>query len=212
MRRLFILFTSYLILFQFESRIPQYTIRESFMKKSSKLSVIYTGGGLPIEGFERIELLQKNKKSLVSKLNNLYNVVLISSTANALCFVRLRTSPTTWYLWPGKPTEEIVNQDNVDKLPNFGHQTFLNKYVTSGFNGLVYDKVFVSDNFHVPTIKFLNNQYIIHRWLLVRTADHYIVEYVEEHVSREGHYSKKILIRKNGSSYMNISWSIPNME
>ncbi len=77
--------------------------------------------GAPMEAWEHIRLMDGKKSLLLQQLNNLRHHVHITDVQTALRYVRLITSPETWFLWKnGKLAVEILEAGAASALPNFG--------------------------------------------------------------------------------------------
>ncbi len=77
--------------------------------------------GEPEEAWEHIRLTEGSKSLLLKQRNDLRHSVRIADGQTALRYVRLLTSPETWFLWKnGKLAVEILEADAASKLPNFG--------------------------------------------------------------------------------------------
>jgi len=77
--------------------------------------------GDPMEGWEHLRLTAGSQSSLLQQLNDLRHHVHITDGPTALRYVRLLTSPETWFLWNnGKLAVEILEAGAASTLPNFG--------------------------------------------------------------------------------------------
>ena len=94
------------------------------------LDIVCKDVGLPIEAFEQIRLSHGDRSEMVRKLNDVRGYVHITDGSTALRYVRLLTSPETWFLWKERKQTEMEIMEAGDALarPNFGlheHGTYL---------------------------------------------------------------------------------------
>jgi hypothetical protein len=77
--------------------------------------------GDPMEAWEHIRLTDGSQSLLLQQLNDLRHHVRFTEGPTALRYVRLLTSPETWFLWNnGKIAVEIMEAGSASTLPNFG--------------------------------------------------------------------------------------------
>src|SRR5579862_5278425 len=77
--------------------------------------------GWPMEAFQQLWIYAGVKKEILRGLDQLEHRVQVADAEHALRFVRLRTAPPTWYLWPGTHIEaEVVRRGDERSLPSYG--------------------------------------------------------------------------------------------
>ncbi|MEO7719026.1 MAG: hypothetical protein ABIY70_22745 [Capsulimonas sp.] len=186
-----------------------YPLNASFLKPSVALYVVgsyKTGFGEPEEAFEYLGLVQSGKTKLVHSLAELRGSVEIKSGKDALDYVRLRTSPPTWFLWKGRPTVEMAEKERAGEMTNYG----LHASLASGVKPkAILGKAGVSP----ATVQPLGQGYRVTRWLLVEIGGHtrrdrYVLKRVQEDVSADGGYQMRVLKQTPAAN----GWSIDKFE
>lgn len=176
------------------------------------------GIGDPIEAFLHLFIVYPNSALEITHLEQLKGKVKINSPRDALAFVRLKTSPVTWYFWEGKGAMEVVSRDQIDSSFFFGdNETYewLKRLNDSGWYGIVNTKSMLSAlKIEQAKVKLAKNGFEIHRTLLTQGkewGDNYLQD-VTEFVGRNGSYSvRKGKLRKAPES-ASIKWILPTYE
>lgn len=99
-----------------------------FEKPGVRIELIEKGlAGEPIEAWQHLQLVAGKQASLLKDIHQLQGHVVIKDAPSALRFVRLLTSPETWYLWRNGGREvEVVDSSTLHELlsPGFGKEGF----------------------------------------------------------------------------------------
>ena len=86
-----------------------YNLQTGFTIKGVALRVVVVGAaGLPMEAFEHLVYEHRDYVTPVRELGDLKSKVTIDTAAEAIDYVHLRTSPSTWFLFGGSPIVEVV--------------------------------------------------------------------------------------------------------
>jgi hypothetical protein len=139
-------------------------------------------------------------------LVDLDGMVHIKNAKDALIFVRLRTSLSTYGYWPGDWVVEIVKVS--EKMPQFGPSgpdstgsLFGPPVPGEGKGtGVLDDDEFARLGYSVPTVSLMGSKFVVNRWLLVCSPDNSYPEYVEkvrEYVGSDGDYTITILKKED---------------
>lgn len=112
--------------------------------------VIKGFAGDPREGWEYIQLKDGRQARILHTLNDLRGHVSITDGPTALRYVRLLTSPETWFLWKQNRLEvEILEAGEALFLPNYGLQeqshSFSSPTVMTGIKGGFQDTAWEYD-------------------------------------------------------------------
>ncbi|WP_125205948.1 hypothetical protein [Capsulimonas corticalis] len=184
-------------------------LNASFLKAGASLHIVFgqkNGFGLPIEGFEYLALTRSGKTKVVRHLNELRGSVEIKSSKEALDYVRLRTSPATWYLWKAEDEAiEIMDEDHARMLVNYGVGPCLQVGDTTRAD---MDQAGIS----AATVTTIHQSYRITRWLLLDLTPQghqkLILRRVEEDVDTDGGYKMRVLKQMPVTN----GWFIPRFE
>lgn len=173
------------------------------------------GCGFPKEAFLHLFYVTFNHSEEIKDLNQLKGKVKIDSPEDALAFVRLKTSPITWYLWGRKSAMEVVSMDQVDLKFCFGDENEYRCRINSncsGMYGVVKDKSDLdSMKIKRAEVKATKTGFEIHRTLLTegeKWCDNYIYE-VTEFVGSNGSYSVREGKLRKAPKTDNIMWILP---
>jgi hypothetical protein len=73
---------------------------------------------LPSEPFDRIVVSHQGQLTVLEELDQLQGLVRVADAGADLRLVRLRTSPATWFAWPGtRRLTEVVEEGHESDLP-----------------------------------------------------------------------------------------------
>ena len=164
-----------------------------------------------------------SRRTQVKHLSGLKGFVKISSSNEALRFVRLQTSPYLIGLWDtdnaNKSIFEVVDHAKLDHILDYGYVTqygkiprnYLNDLsISSGYYGVVSSKAFVNQGFTQPEVRQVGSVFEIKRWLIqfrtriprslgnrkVELDNNYVadeLQFVKETVTEDGDYNRTIL-------------------
>jgi hypothetical protein len=177
--------------------------------------------GDPIEAYQKLYLVLPKQGTEISSLNDLKGKVKIRTAGEALAYCRLRTSPTTWYLWPNQCYLEIVPLDSLDLTFFFGNRDEY-KYTKAsykdktnrlnGFNGIVEPKSALSKFGIKPTTcTATKDGYEIHRTFIdnkqIGMGPYYSIA-VTEQVGKDGSYSIQMGPKHKLREDMGVKWFI----
>jgi hypothetical protein len=154
---------------------------------------------------------------MLRSLEQLYPHVIIETKEDALRFVRLRTAPTTWYLWrTGSPVElrvEVCDPATAQTMPNFGLRggLVLSPYL-SGYMGVLPQRDWDRYNFTAATVEHVQDTFAVRRWILQQTwtqenpaKDE--VLFVEETLGGRRGYELRVLRRLPAAKFEGVRWS-----
>jgi hypothetical protein len=168
------------------------------------LYVVQTLGTLlPAEAGERIAVSSQGSTTLVAGLEQLRGLVRITDGRAALRFVRLRTSPATWYMWRDSRGEqrsqetEIVPASRARGLPSFGLRGedlgYLAKH-PNGYCGILPDKVWRAAGFSAPEVVKEPGGFVVTRWVYSESwPDSRQILKIREVVDEDGSYQRRVL-------------------
>ncbi len=159
--------------------------------------------GTPIEAFEHIAVNASGKIRPLRGLNDLAGEVTIKSQADALDYVRLRTDPSTWFMWHGTPRLEVIDRSHAKRMHYHGKSNYLSVRM-SGFGGVLTDAAFRQARFDQATVRDRPGGYVVRRWLLVESVKRNHTELVEELVGHAGSYSVRLLKHREEKSNLYI--------
>jgi len=198
------------ISFQVESQTPQQRIYLSCLNQAAKLYVT-TPAAIPTEASRQIELQSGDKKLIVGDLDQLAGFVHITSPAQALEFVRLRTSPATWLHWPRSRYRfiEITDQEHPWR-EDYGAKTdiFTKSLIEdnrSGDFGILSRDAFRIGKFSHPIVERKGKNYIIERWVLSGPT----VFKIRETVGLSGEYTRRSTLKLNAPDIPGTQWRLP---
>ena len=151
-------------------------------------------------------------------LNALRGSVKITSKAAALRYVRLLTTPKTYYLWPVHAVE-VVSRSDAHSLPDFGVASSWGfRAVDSGAYGIISPRAWRIGKFTPPTVQQIKEGFIVTRWIYTtdtgteqaRTEEG--VYRIREWVGRDGAYRRRALERFDKKLPNTAWWFLDNEE
>jgi len=148
----------------------------------------------PIEASQCIVLKSSGRKITAKKLGDLAGSVRLNTQADALKFVRLRTSPSLWLTWSDTHILEIVSAKEARNIPNFGAKPnveLLGKH--SGYAGVLSLSDFNRLRLQPPRVSKTIGGYLIRRWIFWSTGSDMKIGQIRESVGRDGKYSHRIV-------------------
>jgi hypothetical protein len=169
---------------------------------------------LPSEAGQRIAVSYGEQTQLVRELNQLRGLLRIDSGEAALRFVRLRTSPATWHMWPDGPSEvEIVAASRAPNLPNYGLSGFGSWIVkhwrksSSGLHGILSHEVCRAIGFGPPSVHRESGGFTIERWTYAERGRRWTqsIQKVREHVGEDGEYRRTTVATINWDHVRQLS-------
>ena len=147
---------------------------------------------------ERVMVVHGDKKHGVTRqiawdLNQLRGSVRIPNKAAALRYVRLRTTPQTYYFWPN-PEVEIVSRRDTNRLPRYGVESDWHfRPGGSGSFGIVSPHAWRVGKFTRPEVQEVAGGFLVTRWT-------YASAMVSEHASKEaGVYRIREWVGRDGA-------------
>ncbi len=153
----------------------------------------------PLEATERLYLLFGSKMTNIVNLNQLRGKVEINTPKEALAFVRLKTSPKTFYTF--KPPEcwewelEVISPDLVDEDFVFGDKRKAEalKKCHSGYYGITPKSRLAEFGIGTAKVRETKQGYEIERVIIVKDFKKKLVRVfkVIEFVERDGYYIRK---------------------
>jgi len=112
---------------------------------------------------ERFVVVRGGASNVLRDLNDLRGHVRISSKSSALRFVRLRTTPRTFYFWPFfQQQKEVVSRRVAAQLPRYGVDSWrgFRPSAESGWLGVLSPSAYSLGGFRAPSVstgtQFLN--------------------------------------------------------
>ncbi|MDQ2731960.1 MAG: hypothetical protein M3Y56_09895 [Armatimonadota bacterium] len=150
----------------------------------------------------------------LKELNDLRGAVQLRTVGDALEFVRLRTSPSTWDCWD-ESEAEIVTTDEAIKLPTFGLHRAPGPPFRAGFLGVLLPKVFRLGGFTPAKVEILSKGFRVTRWIYCdRSQSHpyETVQKVQEFVGEDGSYRRVILQEKEPPKLPDVYWEFMTYE
>jgi hypothetical protein len=138
---------------------------------------------------------------IAGDLNQLRGSVNITSKAVALRYVRLLTTPQTYYFWPNKEVE-VVSRPDAPSLPSYGVESDWHfRARDSGDFGILSPRVWRIGKFTRPTVQQTSEGFIVTRWIYAGAI--YFpgaiaeagVYRIREWVGRDGAYRRRALQR-----------------
>lgn len=153
---------------------------------------------------ERVMVVRGDKKHGITRqiawdLNQLRGSVHIPNKAAALRYVRLRTTPQTYYFWPN-PEVEIVSRRDANRLPRYGVESSWHfRPGGSGSFGIVSPHAWRVGKFTKPNVQQTPDGFIITRWTYASAivTEHASKEAgvyrIQEWVGRDGAYRRRTL-------------------
>jgi len=192
--------------------VQKQVLRGSFLNRDATLWLATYGGSLPMEAHEKLLLNNKNHQKIIRQLNDLEGAVHIDSMTAALQYVRLRTSPSTWFTWNSSPIVEVISTKQAAELPNYGLRKHTSSTAKSGFIGIISNEDFSRGNFSLARVSANKNGFTVIRWLLATNQRKYEVKLIKEEVGFTGTYKFSILQVKAAPSLSATRWQIPTFE
>lgn len=187
-----------------------------FLKTNYSLWI--AGKGLPVsplQAYEQVLLNTPSSEKIVNRLEDLEGAVYISNSAAALRYVRLRTSPSTWFMWSTPFCLEFTDAKQYLQLPNYGMNTYTStrsRESRDGYMGRLSDTAFRSGNFSTANVRVVKGGFVITRWLLSGLRNRLQVQLVKEEVGFTGSYRCTIVQTKEPPNLPGTHWQIPTFE
>ena len=152
----------------------------------------------PAAAGQRIVVSSQSSAEFVAGLERLRGLVRITDRKTALQFVRLRTSPATWYMWrDGSREMEIVAASRARSLPSFGlPDRDSGKWAkdADGWGGILPDDVYRVAGFSPPEVEKEPGGFAITRWIYSESKpDGRLILKVREVVEEDGRYQCSIV-------------------
>ncbi len=170
----------------------------------------------PIEIQERLLLKQVNKVKTINKLNDMNGLVAINTKSQAISYVRLMTSPSTWFLLSGSSQFEIIAKSQAHLLPNYGLRSYASPSDPSGSMGILSEPAYKKLHIAAATVEQRNQSFIIKRWLLTEKDSKYTTQYtlqfVREDVSSTGAYHRQIMRELPAPMLPKTRWQRPVLQ
>lgn len=171
----------------------------------------------PVETCLHLFLVTPQIRQEITRLEQLKGQVRISTSNEALSFVRLKTSPATWYLWEGMGAMEVVSVDQINPSFCFGDENECNSLRDGrypGMYGVVKSRSdLVALKIKPTEVKVTKNGFEIHRTLITqvkRWGDSYLQE-VTESVGYDGSYSIHRGKLRKAPDTDSIKWFFPTI-
>ena len=135
--------------------------------------------------------------------------VKIASEQDALQYVRLRTTPSTWILWHDKQFE-IVTDRMARALPTYRSPCGFgwNAAASSGYLGVLSDAAFAQGHFTSPTTLRSGRGFVVYRWVYCGKD----VQFVRETIGPDGSYWQYIVREMAPPRLPNTKWRFPLIE
>lgn len=168
--------------------------------------------GDPEEAYEKLFLIYGNKAIRIDNLTTLCGRIKVRNPEEALELCRLRTSPSTYYLWD-KARMEVTSSDQIGKGLCFG-DTERYTDLPSGYYGILKSHAELDRLRIKPTsVEITSQGFEVRRTLLAgdpldMKCKYYLVQ-VRELVTGDGNY--KILSANTQSAPVlsGVTWQIP---
>jgi hypothetical protein len=184
----------------------------TFLRKGNTIQIVWDGDTYPMEVNEHLVLKTVMGEKNIRELSDLEGYVTINSESTALQYVRLRTGPTIWQVWPGEPLLEIVERGQIGSLPNYGLTKGVRSNASSGYMGILSTSAFSTGQFKSANVKHTNANYIISRWLFTQQGQAKSVQLVQETVGAKGSYNRRVIINRPVPRLPNTQWYMPKFE
>jgi hypothetical protein len=183
-----------------------------YVKCNLKLYVGSKALSVPVERREGLVYADQGKLKSIHELQDLARYVKIDDAQAALEYVRLRTSPVTWYLWHDSQAVEIIDAAAATALPTFGLRSKIENAPISGFMGILSSGAFKQGKFTEAKVRAGAKEFVVKRWLLTITGAKKNVELVQETVSRTGEYKRVVLQSEVAPRLKDTNWYIMKFE
>jgi len=197
-------------IFKVDSQTPQQKLLLSALNQGTKLYVT-TPAGIPTEASRQIEVQYGKKTRIAGDLDQLAGFVHITSAAQALEFVRFRTSPATWLNWPRSRYRfvEVTDQEHPWR-DDYGAKIDISTKSLiednrSGDFGILSPDAFRVGKFSHPTVHRKGKNYIIDRWVLQEST----VYKIRETVGPLGEYTRRSTQQLSAPNIPGTQWRLP---
>ncbi len=186
--------------------------------------VIKGFAGFPMEGWEYIQLRDGRQARILHTLNDLRGHVSITDGPTALRYVRLLTSPETWFLWKQNRLEvEILEAGEALFLPNYGLQEQSHSFSSPDFTlmgdgsmGILTRKAYRAGGFAPAAVVPVAGGFQITRWLYSEeigdNREAGSARQIQEFVGADGTYRRTLLKTRSAPSLPNAQLTIPKFE
>jgi len=174
----------------------------------------HTNGIPPVDLSELQLRFPTGKAKVISSLNQLKGIVTVSSSAEALRFVRLRTSLYTAQALPSEETRlEIVSEKQIDDDLTFGYWEAIHRYqnVPEGFFGLVKAEPCTRITERYPKIIRTGDRFVVTRLVaLFKGAEKGVPEEIVESVGKDGSYAIETEHAFRGGPLSEVCFFLPH--
>ena len=182
---------------------------------NGKLFIDYEGGVEPVESGQFLKYIGSKVKR-INNINDLTGLVLIKKPSDALNFVRLKTSPKTFYLLDranGENMLEIIPRENIDAQFVFGDKN-LAKELKSYKNGrycICEEKILKSYSIETAKVVQEDGTFHVERTVIFKNKKNNRLKMylIKENVTSKGTY-KKISSKELVDKYK--KWIFPMFE
>jgi hypothetical protein len=151
-------------------------------------------GGLPTDAFERLYYIDGRRRTKILDHRPLVGKVRIDTPAAALDYVRLWTSPRTYWMFGSPLRGEVLRAEDVDLNFVFGDRELASKLKsTSVGNRGVLPRGSAPPPFPAARVVRSARGFVVHRTLVaVEYESRPLAEEVEETVSRDGRVVRRV--------------------
>jgi hypothetical protein len=167
---------------------------------------------VPFSGSMRVYLVTPYAARLITDLNDLVGHVRIAKASDALAFVRLRTSLSTWFAWEKELGMEVVAKDALRPGWEYGDTSTVKmlKAMPNGYAGTVERSLAAVSRLRLATTTQIAPGYLVKRLIVMRSSSSsYAVLEVVERVTTDGHYRLRQIARRSLTAGNGITWEFP---
>ena len=160
------------------------------------------------------EVRHRGASRQLHSVNDLNGLVNIRTANEALDFVRLRTSVSTFRFWPDESIElEVTRQSDALAQARYGLRSddlpTRNWVHRSGMSGVLSDRAFKQGEFSAPVVIREGTGYSITRWIyVIQQNDRQGVQQIRESVTKSGHITRTVLRRLPLPTLPATTWEI----
>lgn len=156
-----------------------------------------------------LELLTPSGSIKLTRFRQLQDHVLITTTRQALSYVRFRTSLYTFFYWSDTSEFEVLTENMSDKLSSYGLNRYYKPYSGGeGDAGILSPAAYREGNFTPANVSEQAGHFEVVRWIFVPGK----VEKVKESITTDGGFQRTILKQVPPPKLRDTYWRVPSFE